>query len=137
MKYFRIVPVKDSTQQNKALNFSGKFRVVFRTIFRFEIKTFRGSFVLQTGRPNDVGYCSHSIPISRDMGPLSCHDSTLGLAEQKGSLQQDSVSVLGILDDLRVLWTTRPRTKLVIFLFPLKTVTSLNKEARLLIFHFS
>ena len=49
MKYFRIVPVRDSTQQNKASNFSGKFRVVFRSIFRFEIKTFRGSFVLQTG----------------------------------------------------------------------------------------
>ena len=53
VKCFRIVPVRDSTQQNKALNFSGKFRVVFRTIFRFEIKTFRGSFVLQTGRPNN------------------------------------------------------------------------------------
>ena len=52
VKNFRIVPVRDSTQQNKALNFSGKFRVVFRTIFRFEIKAFRGSFVLQTGCPN-------------------------------------------------------------------------------------
>ena len=52
VKDFRIVPVRDSTQQNKALNFSGKFRVIFRTIFRFEIKTFRGSFVLQTGRPS-------------------------------------------------------------------------------------
>ena len=41
VKYFRIVPVRDSTQQNKAKNFSGKFRVVFRTIFRFEIKFFR------------------------------------------------------------------------------------------------
>ena len=37
MKYFRIVPVRDSTPQNKAQTFSGKFRVVFRTIFRFEI----------------------------------------------------------------------------------------------------
>ena len=54
VKSFRIVPVRDSTQQNKASNFSGKFRVVFRTIFRFEIKTFRGSFVLQTGRPNTI-----------------------------------------------------------------------------------
>ena len=33
--------------------FSGKFRVVFQTILRFEIKTFRGSFVLQTGRPSN------------------------------------------------------------------------------------
>ena len=44
VKYFRIAPVRDSTQQNKALNFSGKFRVVFRTIFRFEIKNVSGQF---------------------------------------------------------------------------------------------
>ena len=40
VKDFRRVPVRDSTQQNEALNFSGKFRVVFRTIFRLKLELF-------------------------------------------------------------------------------------------------
>ena len=71
MRDFRIVPVRGSTQQNKALKFSGKFRVVFRSIFRFEIKAFRGSFVLQTGRPNDCVIADFVLYHPRSVGGTS------------------------------------------------------------------